>query len=317
MNGLLLVNLGSPASPTTADVHTYLQQFLSDRNVIEMSPALWQPLLRGIILPTRSWRSATFYQHIWTKEGSPLVVYTQRIAQQVQQRLPDWQVAYAMTYGQPAIGPALEKLATTCDHIVLLPLFPQYTQSTHGGILQQAAATNIPVTAVHHFYDEPSYLDILADQVGQAYQQADYDTVLFSYHSIPSAMVKHGDPYPTECQATTQGVLDRLPDLPREKVQTVYQSKFGPMPWQKPYLKNTLMQLVELGKRNVLLVTPSFVADCLETLEEDYVDNYQTFKASGGDRYQMVPPMNDDPRFGRFLADLAQRQLTKAGDADA
>jgi len=317
MNGLLLVNLGSPASPTTADVHTYLQQFLSDRNVIEMSPALWQPLLRGIILPTRSWRSATFYQHIWTKEGSPLVVYTQRIAQQVQRRLPDWQVAYAMTYGQPAIGPALEKLATTCDHIVLLPLFPQYTQSTHGGILQQAAATNIPVTAVHHFYDEPSYLDILADQVGQAYQQADYDTVLFSYHSIPSAMVKHGDPYPTECQATTQGVLDRLPDLPREKVQTVYQSKFGPMPWQKPYLKNTLMQLVELGKRNVLLVTPSFVADCLETLEEDYVDNYQTFKASGGDRYQMVPPMNDDPRFGRFLADLAQRQLTKAGDADA
>lgn len=317
MNGLLLVNLGSPASPTTADVHTYLQQFLSDRNVIEMSPALWQPLLRGIILPTRSWRSATFYQHIWTKEGSPLVVYTQRIAQQVQRRLPDWQVAYAMTYGQPAIGPALEKLATTCDHIVLLPLFPQYTQSTHGGILQQAAATNIPVTAVHHFYDEPSYLDILADQVGQAYQQADYDTVLFSYHSIPSAMVKHGDPYPTECQATTQGVLDRLPDLPREKVQTVYQSKFGPMPWQKPYLKNTLMQLVELGKRNVLLVTPSFVADCLETLEEDYVDNYQTFKASGGDRYQMVAPMNDDPRFGRFLADLAQRQLTKAGDADA
>ncbi|WP_125580811.1 ferrochelatase [Levilactobacillus cerevisiae] len=317
MNGLLLVNLGSPASPTTADVHTYLQQFLSDRNVIEMSPAIWQPLLRGIILPTRSWRSATFYQHIWTKEGSPLVVYTQRIAQQVQQRLPDWQVAYAMTYGQPAIGPALEKLATTCDHIVLLPLFPQYTQSTHGGILQQAAATNIPVTAVHHFYDEPGYLDILADQVGQAYQQADYDTVLFSYHSIPSAMVKHGDPYPTECQATTQGVLDRLPDLPREKVQTVYQSKFGPMPWQKPYLKNTLMQLVELGKRNVLLVTPSFVADCLETLEEDYVDNYQTFKASGGDRYQMVAPMNDDPRFGRFLADLAQRQLTKAGDADA
>jgi len=317
MNGLLLVNLGSPASPTTADVHTYLQQFLSDRNVIEMSPALWQPLLRGIILPTRSWRSATFYQHICTKEGSPLVVYTQRIAQQVQQRLPDWQGAYAMTYGQPAIGPALEKLATTCDHIVLLPLFPQYTQSTHGGILQQAAATNIPVTAVHHFYDEPSYLDILADQVGQAYQQADYDTVLFSYHSIPSAMVKHGDPYPTECQATTQGVLDRLPDLPREKVQTVYQSKFGPMPWQKPYLKNTLMQLVELGKRNVLLVTPSFVADCLETLEEDNVQNYQTFKASGGDRFQMVPPMNDDPRFGHFLADLAQQQLLQDGDGHA
>ncbi|MCI1553228.1 MAG: ferrochelatase [Levilactobacillus sp.] len=317
MNGLLLVNLGSPASPTTADVHQYLQQFLSDRHVIEMPPALWQPLLRGIILPTRSWRSATFYQHIWTQEGSPLVVYTQRMAEQVQALLPDWHVAYAMTYGQPAIGPTLTQLAQTCDHIVLLPLFPQYTQSTHGGIFQQAQDTGVAVTPVRHFYDQPAYLDLLADQVWQAYQQADFDAVLFSYHSIPSAMVRHGDPYPTECQATTQGVLDRLPDLPADKVQTVYQSKFGPMPWQKPYLKNTLMQLVELGKRNVLIVTPSFVVDCLETLEEDYVQNYQTFKASGGDNFQLVPPMNDDPRFGRFLADLAQQQLAKAGDAHA
>lgn len=317
MNGLLLVNLGSPASPTTADVRQYLQQFLSDRNVIEMPPVLWQPLLRGIILPTRSWRSATFYQHIWTQEGSPLVVYTQRMAQQVQQLLPDWQVAYAMTYGQPAIEPALRQLAQTCDHIVLLPLFPQYTQSTHAGIFQQARATGIAVTTVQHFYDQPAYLDILADQVWHAYQQADFDAVLFSYHSIPSAMVRHGDPYPTECQATTQGVLDRLPDLPVDKVQTVYQSKFGPLPWQKPYLKNTLMQLVELGKRNVLIVTPSFVADCLETLEEDYVQNYQTFKASGGDNFQLVPPMNNDSRFSRFLADLAQQQLTEAGDAHA
>lgn len=315
MNGLLLVNLGSPASPTTADVRQYLRQFLSDCNVIEMPPALWQPLLRGIILPTRSWRSATFYQHIWTQEGSPLVVYTQRMTQQVKQLLPDWQVAYAMTYGQPAIGAALQQLAKTCDHIVLLPLFPQYTQSTHAGIFQQAQATDVAVTAVHHFYDQAGYLDILADQVWHAYQQADFDAVLFSYHSIPSAMVRHGDPYPTECQATTQGVLDRLPDLPVDKVQTVYQSKFGPLPWQNPYLKNTLMQLVELGKRNVLIVTPSFVADCLETLEEDYVQNYQTFKASGGDNFQLVPPMNDDPRFSRFLADLAQQQLTEAGDA--
>jgi len=149
----------------------------------------------------------------------------------------------------------------------------------------------------------------LADQVWQAYQQGSFDAVLFSYHSIPSAMVAHGDPYPTECQTTTQGVLARLPNLPATKVQTVYQSKFGPMPWQKPYLKNTLMQLVELGKRNVLIATPSFVADCLETLEEDYVQNYQTFKASGGDTFQMVPPMNDDPRFAKVLANLARRKV--------
>ena len=307
--GLLLVNLGSPASPETADVRAYLKTFLNDRSVIEMPPALWQPILRGFILPLRSWRSATFYQHIWTKEGSPLIVYTQRMARQVQALLPDWQVHYAMTYGAPDIAATLTTMVQQgCKRIVLLPLFPQYTQSTHDGIFKQAATVDAPLLTIRHFYQEPAYLDLLADQVWHAYQQSDFDAVLFSYHSIPSAMVAHGDPYPTECQATTQGVLDRLPDLPSDKVRTVYQSKFGPMPWQKPYLKNTLMQLVEVGQRNVLIATPSFVADCLETLEEDYVQNYQTFKASGGDRFQLVPPMNDDPRFAKILAALAQRK---------
>ncbi|MFD1549417.1 ferrochelatase [Levilactobacillus fuyuanensis] len=308
--GLLLVNLGSPASPQTADVRTYLKKFLSDRSVIEMPPALWQPILRGMILPLRSWRSATFYQHIWTKEGSPLIVYTQRITQQVQSQLPNWDVRYAMTYGDPDIAQTLQNMVQAgCDNIVLLPLFPQYTQSTHDAIFKQVATSQAPLTTIRHFYQDGAYLDLLANQVWQAYRQADFDAVLFSYHSIPSAMVAHGDPYPTECEATTQGVLDRLPNLPATKVQTVYQSKFGPMPWQKPYLKNTLMQLVELGKRRVLIATPSFVADCLETLEEDYVQNYQVFKASGGDTFQMVPPMNDDPRFATVLADLAQRKV--------
>jgi len=308
--GLLLVNLGSPASPQTADVRAYLKTFLSDRSVIEMPPALWQPILQGIILPLRSWRSATFYQHIWTKEGSPLIVYTQRITQQVQSQLPGWDVRYAMTYGEPDIAKTLKSMVQAgCANIVLLPLFPQYTQSTHDAIFKQAATSQAPLTTIRHFYQDSAYLDLLADQVWQAYQQGNFDAVLFSYHSIPSAMVAHGDPYPTECQTTTQGVLARLPNLPATKVQTVYQSKFGPMPWQKPYLKNTLMQLVELGKRNVLIATPSFVADCLETLEEDYVQNYQTFKTSGGDTFQMVPPMNDDPRFAKVLANLARRKV--------
>lgn len=311
--GLLLVNLGSPASPRTADVRAYLKTFLSDRSVIEMPPALWQPILRGIILPLRSWRSATFYQHIWTKEGSPLIVYTQRITQQVQSQLPSWDVRYAMTYGEPDIAKTLKSMVRAgCDNIVLLPLFPQYTQSTHDAIFKQAATSQAPLITIRHFYQDSAYLNLLADQVWHAYQQGSFDAVLFSYHSIPSAMVAHGDPYPTECQATTQGVLARLPNLPATKVQTVYQSKFGPMPWQKPYLKNTLMQLVELGKRNVLIATPSFVADCLETLEEDYVQNYQTFKASGGDTFQMVPPMNDDPRFAKVLANLARRKVRDA-----
>ena len=308
--GLLLVNLGSPATPRTPDVKRYLREFLSDPNVIELPQWFWQPLLRGIILPLRSWRSATFYQHIWTKSGSPLVAYTQIMTDQVQQALPDWDVRYAMTYGEPHIGPTLRAMAQAgCEQTVVLPLFPQYTQSTTAPIIHQAQAAGVPITIVHHFYDQPAYQKLLAQHLHSALQQRDYDAVLFSYHSIPTAMVRHGDPYQAECEATTAGVLKYLPELPAAKVTTSYQSKFGPMPWLRPYLKNTLLQLVELGKRNVLITTPSFVADCLETLEEDNVQNYQAFKASGGDAYQLVPPMNGDPAFSQFLADLAVHQL--------
>ncbi len=316
--GLLLVNLGSPASPRTKDVKAYLQEFLSDPSVIEMPAALWQPLLRGIILPTRSWRSATFYQDSWLPQGSPLIVYSQAICQQVQAALPDWDVRLAMTYGQPDIGATLKAMvADGCEKPIILPLFPQYTQSTHGGIHRQVEATGLPHTFIDSFYDQPTYIHLLATKVWQSYQAHHYDAVIFSYHSIPTAMVRHGDPYQRECEATTKAVLAERPELPADKVITAYQSKFGPMPWLKPYLKNELMQLVELGKRNVLVVTPSFVVDCLETLEEDYVQNYQTFRASGGDRFDLVPPMNKDTSFSQFLADLAIQKQEASNHAIA
>ncbi|BDZ30560.1 ferrochelatase [Lactiplantibacillus sp. WILCCON 0030] len=306
--GLLLVNLGSPATPETADVKQYLKVFLSDPSVIEMPAALWQPLLRGIILPLRAWRSATFYRDSWLPAGSPLIVHTQAIRDLVQADLPDFDVRLAMTYGQPNIATTLKSMAAAgCQQTIVLPLFPQFTQSTHQGIISQAEAAGVPITIIKHFYEEPVYLQLLAHKVWQAYQQHHYDAVIFSYHSIPTAMVRHGDPYQQECLATTAKTCALLPDLPADKVITAYQSKFGPMPWLKPYLKNELMQLVELGKRDVLIVTPSFVVDCLETIEEDYVQNYQTFKATGGDRFDLVSPMNADPKFSQFLADLARR----------
>lgn len=306
--GLLLVNLGSPASPQTADVKAYLSRFLSDPSVIEMPPAIWQPLLHGLILPLRAWRSATFYRDSWLVAGSPLIVRSQQIRDLVQADLPTWDVRLAMTYGKPAIGQTLQQMAAAgCPQVIVLPLFPQYTQSTHQSILIQAEASGIPITFIKHFYDEPDYIQLLADQVQASYDQHNYDRIIFSYHSIPTAMVRHGDPYLQECLATTKAVLKRLPDLPADHVITAFQSKFGPMPWLKPYLKNELMTLVEKGHRNVLIVTPSFVVDCLETIEEDYVQNYQTFRASGGNRFDLVPPMNDNPRFSQFLADLATR----------
>lgn len=304
-HGLLLVNLGSPASPETEDVKKYLKEFLSDQNVIEMPKAIWQPILRGMILPMRSWRSATFYKHIWTKSGSPLIAYTKIICDQVQQELPDWDVEMAMTYGTPKIVDTLQKMSKNgCDETIVIPLFPQYTQSTHKTIIEKAKSAKVPIKIIEHFYEKPAYQTILAQRIQKEIDTFDYDQLLFSYHGIPTAMVGHGDPYQKQCEETTAAV-SKLITYPDEKIKTVYQSKFGPMPWLKPYLKNELSQLVALGKRKVLIVTPSFVADCLETLEEDNVQNYQSFKASGGDVFKLVEPMNDDPQFSKFIADLA------------
>lgn len=311
VQGLLLVNLGSPSSPRTSDVKSYLKEFLSDQNVIEMPKFFWQPLLRGIILPLRSWRSATFYQHAWRRGGSPLIIYTEMITKQVQKLLPNWNVKMAMTYKQPDIAETLHQMKIDgCDNVILLPLFPQYTQSTTKSIIEQAQTVDVDLTIIKQFYNEPTYQKILASQIQKSWDSDTYDELFISYHSIPIAMVKHGDPYQKECEETSAAV-SKLLKIPSDKIKTVYQSKFGPMPWLKPYLKNALMQEVELGHRNILIATPSFVADCLETLEEDYVQNYQTFKASGGDKFQLVPPMNDDQRFSKFLADLAIRNQVK------
>lgn len=303
--GLLLVNLGSPSSPETKDVRTYLKEFLSDQNVIEMPKSIWQPILRGIILPLRSWRSATFYKHIWTKSGSPLIAYTKIICDQVQKVLSDWDVEMAMTYGEPKIVDTLQKMSQNgCDKVIVLPLFPQFTQSTHQTIIDKAESANVPIKIIKHFYEKPAYQKVLAEHIQKEVDQFHYDQLLFSYHGIPTAMVKHGDPYQKQCEETTTEV-SKLITFPDEKIKTVYQSKFGPMPWLKPYLKNELSQLVAMGKRNILIVTPSFIADCLETLEEDNVQNYQSFKEGGGDRFQLVEPMNDDKKFSQFIAELA------------
>lgn len=311
--GLLLVNLGSPVSPLNKDVKAYLQEFLSDQHLVELPKWFWQPLLRGIILPTRTWRSATFYQHMWRKGGSPLVIYTKIMCEKIQKELTDWDVQYAMTYGKPDIGQQLHKMKEAGDdQIVVLPLFPQYTKSTHGGIIQQVADSGIKATIIKSFYQYPQYQKLLAHQIDQSYQQKNYDAVIFSYHGIPTAMVKHGDPYLKECRETTAAVTKFL-QLPHEKIRMTFQSKFEPMPWLKPYLKNTLMQLAAMGKRNVLIVTPSFVEDCLETIEENNVQNYQTFRASGGRVFDAVPPMNASDAFCSFLAEISKNQLVQDG----
>lgn len=308
--GLLLVNLGSPDTPATPDVKRYLKEFLSDRNVIEMPPALWQPLLRGVIIPLRSWRSATFYRNCWTKDGSPLIAHTSRLTTKVQTLMPDWVVKMAMNYGQPTIEQTLAEMKQECQHIIVLSLFPFFTQSTTQTIIDKVHAVDPHIQIIDRFSAEDGYLSILTKQIQDAWEQGDYDKLLISYHGIPTAMVKHGDPYQKETEAATTELVKRL-NIPAKQIKMTYQSKFGPMPWLKPYLRNTLLNEAQLGHRNVLIAAPSFVADCLETLEEDAVQNYQAFRENGGNNLAMVPSLNESSAFAQFIADLVERQVTK------
>ncbi len=309
MQGLLLVNLGSPKTPTTKDVKQYLKQFLGDQNVVTLPKWFWQPILKGIVLPMRSWRSATFYQHIWLKEGSPLIIYTQKITDQVQKKLPNWQVKMAMTYGEPSISKQLSALKQAgCTQITVLSLFPEYTLSTTASIIEQVKATQIPAKIIDRFYQYVSYQDAFANHIQKAWDQKNYDQLFISYHGIPSSEVKHGDPYLDECLAHTEMLKKRL-NIPEDKIKMVFQSKFGPMPWLKPYLKNSLLETVQKGKRNILIAAPSFVTECLETIEEDYTQNYQTFRENGGENLDLVPALNDDPQFIKFIADLVQEKV--------
>lgn len=306
--GLLLVNLGSPAEPTTPAVKNYLRQFLGDHNVVEMPPALWKPLLNGIILPMRSWRSATFYRDCWLKNGSPLIVNTKKLTAKVQQMLPEWSVKLELNYGKPSISDTLRQMKQECKYIIVLSLFPHFTKSTTQSIIEQVQAVDPTLPIIDRFADDPRYLTVLSKHIQEVWDNGNYDMLIISYHGIPVSMVKHGDPYQDETERTTIELKKRL-TIPKNQIEMAYQSKFGPMPWLKPYLKNRLLQLVQLGKRNILIVAPSFVTDCLETIEENSVQNYQAFRENGGNTLDVVSSLNDDSRFAEFIADLAKEQL--------
>lgn len=306
-NGLLLVNLGSPATPTPKDVKTYLSEFLGDQNVVTLPRWLWQPLLKGIILPFRSPRSAALYQKIWLAEGSPLTVYTKRLTDRIQQLLPDWDVQLAMTYGKPSIKDTLQLMKQHCEHITVLSLFPHYTKSTTDSIVQQVRTVDKHIPIIDRFADNEDFLSLIASHINNAWLNGDYEMLFISYHGIPQSMVKAGDPYQKETQRTTEELIDRL-KVPQHQVKSVYQSKFGPMPWLQPYLNQSLIQAAQHGVKRVLVVSPSFVADCLETLEENGIQNAEIFRSHGGDHLTMLPSLNDDPAFAELIVNLVNNQ---------
>ena len=309
--GILLANHGTPDAPTPEAVKRYLRQFLSDPRVVDTSPALWWPLLHGVILPLRAPRVAKLYQSIWMEDGSPLMVYSKAQQQALAQRLPDTPVALGMSYGSPSLESAVDELlASGVEHMVVLPLYPQYSCSTVAAVWDELARIlarkrGIPgVSFIREYADDSSYIDALAKSARDSFaQHGEPDLLLLSYHGIPQRYADEGDDYPQRCRDTTRELVSAL-GLPPEKVMMTFQSRFGREPWLTPYTDETLKMLAEKGTRHIQVMCPGFAADCLETLEEIAVQNREIFLEAGGKQYEYIPALNATPEHIEMMVKL-------------
>jgi len=323
-SGLLLVNLGSPDSPSAKDTRRYLAEFLHDYRVIDTSRWIWCPVLHGIILRTRPKRSAAAYASIWQEPAeflgneAPLIRITQAQAEGVRQRLgDDVQVEIAMRYGNPSIGVGLDKLTEKgCTQIAILPLYPQFAGATTGSVYDGVAMAlekrmNAPsLRFLRNYYDDPRYIAALAESIQSHLSTLDWvpDTILTSYHGLPQSYVDKGDPYQEECLETTRLLCDHMKKTETELYAT-FQSRFGPKAWLQPYTDKVLESLPKKGIKKIAVVMPGFAADCLETLEEIAIEAKESFEEHGGTHFTAVPCLNADTAHLDLLANLAKERL--------
>jgi ferrochelatase len=319
--GVLVVNLGTPDSPSYFAVQRYLREFLGDRRVINTSRLIWLPLLYGVILPFRPVRTARKYRKIWLQEGSPLAVYSTRLTAKIglvlQADLGDQiRVELGMTYANPSIAHALESLGRhNVKKLLVLPLYPQYCSSTTGSVFDVTSRALqhwrwLPETRfVNDYYHDAGYIEALAARVLEHWAGiGERSHLMFSYHGIPAAYVAEGDPYQAHSEATTRLVVSRL-GLAADQWSHCYQSRFGRVTWLQPYTEDTLEVLAARGVRKLTVVSPSFAVDCLETLEEVAIEYRDQFLALGGERLSLVPALNDDDRHAQVLAAIVRNQL--------
>lgn len=317
--GVLLVNLGTPDAPTAAATRRYLKQFLSDPRVVEVPRLIWWPLLNGYILNTRSGQSAAKYASIWSEEGSPLRVHTERQAACVADSMRarghgDVIVDWAMRYGRPSVPDGLAKLREAgCTRILVLPLYPQYAASTTASVMDQVARCmqrwrNQPeIRHVRNFADDAGYIDALAHSIREHWQQhGESEKLIMSFHGIPRRSLDQGDPYYCECQKTGRLVAEAL-GLPPERWQVTFQSRFGRAAWLQPYTEPTLEALAREGVRSVDILCPGFVSDCIETLEEIAMECKEAFQNAGGKSLHYIPCLNERPVWIGALTDLICR----------
>jgi len=332
--GILLVNLGTPDSPQTPDVKKYLDQFLMDERVIDIPKFNRTLLVKGIIVPFRSPKTAKLYKEIWNENGSPLLYYSRLQAKMLQERLGDgYHVELAMRYQSPSIASALANLkAGLVESIQVIPMFPQYASASSGSVMQLVMElvskwqTVPPISFVNSFHDNELMIKVFAENA-RKHQVESFDHVLFSFHGLPERQLLKCDHTGNYCLKTTdccqtlndtnkfcysaQGhdtarLIAQELGLPKDKYTVCFQSRLGKEPWVQPYTTDVLKKLAGEGKKRLLVFSPAFVADCLETLYEITVEYHEEFKALGGEHVQLVESLNDSPVFIEALAGLVK-----------
>ena len=318
--GVLYCNLGTPDAPTAPAVRRYLAQFLSDPRVVEIPRAVWLPILYGAILPFRPGKSAAKYASIWTRDGSPLKLWTAKQATLLQGWLGEHghrvKVRYAMTYGNPSIASQLDELkAEGATRILVLPAYPQYSATTTASVIDAVngwagRTRNLPeLRFVNRYHDDRGYLSALAGRIQRGWHEhGKPDHFVMSFHGVPQRTLQLGDPYHCECQKTGRMLATWL-QLEPDRYSVTFQSRFGKAKWLQPYTEPTLQALARKGVQRVDVACPGFTSDCLETLEEIAQEGRDAFLKAGGKAFRFIPCLNDDPGWIGALGAIAVRHL--------
>ena len=315
---VLYCNLGTPDAPTAAALRRYLAEFLSDARVVEIPRLLWLAILHGIILRVRPAKSAHKYASIWTSEGSPLKVWTQRQAQALQAKFDaaQVQVRFAMRYGSDAIPDVLDELKSQgVTRVLVLPAYPQYSATTTASVFDAVYTWGLrtrqlpELRFVNHYHDHPGYIQALAAKI-QAHWAVHgrAEQLVMSFHGVPARTLQLGDPYHCECHKTARLLAEAL-QLPKEAYKVCFQSRFGKAKWLEPYTEPTVRQLAKDGTKSVDIVCPGFVGDCLETLEEIAMEVKAAFLEDGGSQFHYIECLNDSQAWIDGLQSVAVQHM--------
>lgn len=313
--GILISNLGTPAALTKTAVKEYLQEFLSDRHVVNIPAIFWKPILHTLVLTTRPAISYHAYEKIWTEQGSPLAVNTQKLLAGLRRLLLDakdnLQVELGMRYGEPSLENALNKFKDKNLHkLIILPLYPQFSNSTTASTcakvntLLKSWDNAPPAILVKHYFDNSYYINAITDKIKNHWKtQGRGEKLLISFHGMPARHSKKGDPYYSQCLRTVKLIAKKL-KLKKKDYLMVFQSRFGSQRWLQPYCDETLLTLAQQGYKNIDIICPGFATDCLETLEEISLRYNDLFKELGGEKLNYIPALNDDEQHLNMLSNI-------------